>query len=449
MVYNYTMERLKEKEKREVINTLEEEIQALQYEYDILLDRPHEGLDINISYPRSDVWEFDTSLQRIDMDKEREKDIASGRGFVITPYQTIKKELKAPYGIFSSKYGQSLSDVNPFIDRYKCDCGYQRSRIYNNVTCPVCNTKTKYVDDDFGCFGWMVLKDFYVIHPNLYKSLEALIGNQRLINIIDVEDEKNEDGHSIDPSQKKEEEPPKRRKRGPHIKERGKNEPFYGIGIVQFKKRFDEICEYYLNIATNKASKKEYYDDIMNNKDIVFCQSIPVYTTHLRPYEISGKDSFKFEGTNAIYNMMSKLVTSINDTELRHNRELKPKLQLLFDLQTKWNELYKEIDNILSGKKGNVRLLAGGKINFSSRDVITQNPKLRIDQVTLPYWCLVDILQQQIINVLVKTYNMSYNDAYNKWYKANIDPDKVVIQIIEGLMFSNPEGLPVVRESDL
>ena len=142
--------------------------------------------------------------------------------------------------------------------------------------------------------------------------------------------------------------------------------------------------------------------------------------------------------------MLSKLVTEINDDKLRHNREKKPKMKLLFDTQMKWNELYKEIDNILSGKKGNVRLLAGGKMNFSSRNVITQNPKLRIDQVTLPYWCLVDILQQQIINILVKTYNMSYNDAYYKWYTANIEPDKTIIQIIRGIMYSNDQGLPVI-----
>lgn len=429
-------------ERKEVIKTIEEEVQALQASYDILLDRPpqDEGLDINISYPKSDVWDFDTSLQRINLDEERKKDIISGNGFVISPYQTIKKELKAPYGIFSPKYGQQLSDVNPFIDRYKCECGYQKSRIYNNMECPVCHTKTKYVDDDFGYFGWMVLNNYYLIHPNLYKSIESIIGAQRLINILDIEDEKNEDGHSVNPSEEK----PKKRKRGPHIKERGKNEPFYGIGMIEFKKRFVEILDYYVAISTNKASKMEYYNDIMNNLDKVFCQSIPVYTTHLRPYEVSDKTGLKFEATNAIYNMLSKLVTEINDDKLRHNREKKPKMKLLFDTQIKWNELYKEIDNILSGKKGNVRLLAGGKMNFSSRNVITQNPKLRIDQVTLPYWCLVDILQQQIINILVKTYNMSYNDAYYKWYTANIEPDKTIIQIIRGIMYSNDQGLPVI-----
>ena len=131
---------------------------------------------------------------------------------------------------------------------------------------------------------------------------------------------------------------------------------------------------------------------------------------------------------------LNVILREINDDKLRHNREKKPKMKLLFDTQIKWNELYKEIDNILSGKKGNVRLLAGGKMNFSSRNVITQNPKLRIDQVTLPYWCLVDILQQQIINILVKTYNYSYNNARNVWAQSIDTPNKVVVQIIYGLI---------------
>ena len=39
---------------------------------------------------------------------------------------------------------------------------------------------------------------------------------------------------------------------------------------------------------------------------------------------------------------------------------------------------------------------------------------------------------------------MSYNDAYYKWYTANIEPDKTIIQIIRGIMYSNDQGLPVI-----
>ena len=41
---------------------------------------------------------------------------------------------------------------------------------------------------------------------------------------------------------------------------------------------------------------------------------------------------------------------------------------------------------------------------------------------------------------------MSYNDAYYKWYTANIEPDKTIIQIIRGIMYSNDQGLPVIND---
>jgi hypothetical protein len=39
----------------------------------------------------------------------------------------------------------------------------------------------------------------------------------------------------------------------------------------------------------------------------------------------------------------------------------KPKNELLFDIQMKIQELYQEIINILSGKKGELRQLIGGQ----------------------------------------------------------------------------------------
>jgi len=393
------------------------------------MDNERKGLDITISYPYSPDYYYETILERINLDTEREQDILSGKGFIVSSPKGIIKDIKDPNGIFSPKFGQTLSDLNPFIDRYKCECGALRSRIHFGIVCKYCGTPVKYVDDDYSFFGWLVLKKHYIIHPNLYKTIEALIGYQRLINIICIEELIDKDGH-----------PNKKTKK----KERGKLEPFYGIGMIEFKERFKEIIDYYYQKSVNKASKKGYYEEIIRDMDKVFCQSIPVFTTHLRPFDVSDKRDFKFEGTNGIYNMMSKLVAVINNDSLKIFRKKKEKNQALYDLQMKYNELYDEIDNILSGKKGNIRQLAGGRYNFSSRNVIVQNPKLRIDQVTLPYKCLVELLQQQIINVLQKSYNMSYNDAYTIWYKANIEKDELVVQIIKGLMFANPMGLPII-----
>lgn len=402
------------------------------------------SVNVNISYPFSREYEYKTQLKLLNLDEEREKDILSGNGFIISDYQPIQKELKAPNGIFSTKFGQTLSDTNPFIDRYKCKCGFYKSRIYNNVVCPRCNEPVKYVDDNYQCFGWFTLDDpHYVIHPTLYKSLESLIGSQRLINILDKQEEVDTDGHTIEKKKV-----PKKKRYEPHRKEQKDNEPYYGLGMEWFRKHFEEVFDHYLMSASNKANKQVYYDFIMENRDKLFSQSIPVYTTHLRPYDVSEKSKFAYEPTNSMYTLMSRLVSLLNSSKnlKMYNRHKKSKEKLNFSLLVQFNKLYAEIDKILSGKKGNVRQLAGGRFNFSSRDVIVQNPELQLDNITLPYWCLVDILQQRIIKILTMTYNMSYSDAYQKWYKANISPDKTIIEIINGLIKSdhNGRGLAVI-----
>ena len=98
-------------------------------------------------------------------------------------------------------------------------------------------------------------------------------------------------------------------------------------------------------------------------------------------------------------------------------------------------------------KKGNIRSLFGGRYNFTSRNVITADPSLRIDEVKLPYSALLELLQPNIINILTKTYNISYTDAYKRWYAANLKKDKGIINIIRSIIHNstdNHRGLPVL-----
>ena len=109
--------------------------------------------------------------------------------------------------------------------------------------------------------------------------------------------------------------------------------------------------------------------------------------------------------------------------------------------------LYAEVINIIKGKKGNIRTLFGGRCNFTSRNVITADPGLRIDEVRLPYSAMLELLQQSIINILTKTYNLSYADAYKKWYQANLQKDPAIVHIINSIIKNSTEtgrGLPVI-----
>lgn len=311
-------------------------------------------IKINLTYPHSDEYEFLSKIEIIDLDKEAQNDINSGNGFLISePKSSNKKDMKNINGIYSSRFGQKLGDINPFADRYSCECGELTSRINHDIECPKCHTRVKYVDDNFKMFGWIVLKDeYHIIHPKFYDNLDYIFGEskyneerkkmkggRKLRNILCYNPEVNQHGFVSDSEFKPD------------------KEPFYGIGMINFYERFDEILDYY---ATLNPKKEEYVKEIRDNRDLVFCHSIPVFTTHLRPADI--KDGYMyFEPTNAMYNMINTHVHKINKNSRKMDRDPKLKSQELWEVQKKYMELVEEIMNILTGKKGTLRSLVGGQ----------------------------------------------------------------------------------------
>lgn len=394
------------------------------------------SIDINLSYPFDPDYEYTTRLERINLDEERELDIITNKGFIVAPTQGIKKDIKNPFSIYSSKFGQTIKDVNPFGNRYKCECGYTQQKVNNGVICKICGKPVRYVDDDYNYFGWIVLKNHYIIAPAFYQALRSFIGKD-FDEIIHFDCIVDDDGNQ-------------------YPKPKPKDKPYYYLGLIEFREKFDEIMEYYKNKNKKKIDK---YNDIMANREKVFTQSIPVYTALLRPFDID-RFTCSYESTNSGLNMVNKYVTALNsDSNFggakfrikslnQHCKiERKPTLDLLWRLQLKLDDLYDQVIEIIKGKKGNIRTLFGGRCNFVTRNVITADPSLRINQVKLPYAALVELLQQSIINILTKTYNLSYSDAYQKWYYASIKKDKVILDIINSIIYNalpDHKGLPVI-----
>lgn len=376
------------------------------------------------SYPYDEEYEIVTRLERINLDEEKLQDLQYNKGFIIEQIGEIKKDIGNINGIFSTKFGTTLQDVNPFMEKYKCECGELMGRVNNGLVCKICKKPVKFIDDDFEYFGWIVLKNKYcAIHPNLYKSIAFFIGAKRLNNILEPIDEKDINGFTV----KKDPTNPK-------------DEPFAGIGMLEFRSRFKEIMDFYF---AKNPGKADYYADIMQNLNNIFIHSIPVFTTHLRPYRVEGESLF-FGDTNKYYNIMAKLANVINRDELKIDRNKKSKNKLLYDLQMKYNDLYYEIEGILSGKKGYMRKIFGGRFNFSARSVIVSNPSLRADEVTMSYKALIVLLQQRIINILHKSHNMSYSDAQKIWYHSYLNVDDKMIQILRTIIKEHGRGIPIL-----
>lgn len=378
-------------------------------------NKPNIAMNVNLTYPNNPQYTYETRLKKINLDEERINDLRTGKGFIVTAPKSIKKDLKDFDSIYSRRFGPTLQDINPFENRYKCKCGHLQGRVYNQIKCPICGEPVEYIDDDYNYFGWLVLQDpYYVIHPALYAQIRNFMGENRLKekridNIIKPIDIKDEDGYSIENDQVTE------------------DEPFLGLGMIDFVKQFDEIMAFYLK---KYPQKKDMYDDIMKDRDIVFTQSIPVYTTQLRPFSLEDSQ-FGYEKVNEIYTMLAKLVHTANNDEIKMFRKLKPKNTCLFNIQENFNDLYTEQINIMSSKKGELRMNFGGRFNFSARCVIAQEPSLEVDSVKLPYFALVELLKLTIINILKKSYNITYSAAYKIWYKSQINMDQRVWDIID------------------
>ena len=301
------------------------------------------GPNITLHYPYNDKYDYETCLERINLDKQREENIRTGKGFIISAPKGIKKDIKNQDGIFSSRYGSnSISDVDSFNGRYRCRCGMKRGSINHGEFCNVCNTRVRFVDDDVSIKGYLVLKDqYWIIHPNMYRSLEAFIGAARLNRIIEPEVNVDTNGVVIQNSVPKK-----------------KDEPFRGIGLIEFHNRFLEIMNFYLG---RFPAKRNYYDDIMRHRELVFTHTISVYSSLLRPYSLDN-GSLKYEECNEQFNMLAKLVYEVNNDKLHINRKIKKKYQLLYDIQFQLNTVYMKLKEILAKKKGDLRSSIGGKI---------------------------------------------------------------------------------------
>jgi DNA-directed RNA polymerase beta' subunit len=384
------------------------------------------NLNVRVHYPRNPDYTLETRLVKIDIEKEARYNIATNRGFRITTHDnTIKKALKSETTIYSPKFGESEYSENPFTHRYQCECGRITGTTYENTICDKCNKPVKYIGDDFTYFGYIIIDNYKIIHPIVFRQLKSFIGQNVLESIINLDLEKDEDGNVIK-------------------SEPTKKEPFKGIGLIAFRDRIHEVLEFYRNKNKSNPKKIAIYNDIVKSFDIIFTDTIPVYTIHLRPVKITG-GHFDYDKINEHYTIISKNVTNLNKNVYDRTNERADRS--LYVIQAEYDKLYQSIINTLAQKHGEFRGLFGGRYNFTARAVIKPRPS-RIDEIELPYAALTELLKFDIINVMDKSYNISPNKAVMMWNTANSEPASnergIVKNIINNIIKNSGRGIPVL-----
>lgn len=365
---------------------------------------------------RDSLSEYQCGVQIIDFEKRMQRDIETGNGFVITDKSGLDKSktVRTDNGIFSPKYGSIWGDENAFEELYSCDCGEIKAKMNMGVECPHCQTKVRFRDKNVHMTGWFKLDKYKLIHPNIYYKLATLIGYKRLKTILKVDWETDITGNPAKPV----------------IDENTRNIKKYdNIGLFEFEKRFDEICEFFLN---KKKDKKDTYDFIMENRDCVFTSCLPCIPLFLRPI-VLGEEDFNFAKINTKYAGLSAKFFNINDKHNKYDaKEEKILLNRLYSIQLNYFYICDMIMDMLNKKDGHIRNdVLGFRANFTTRAVITPLSGTKMNEIHFCYLGFLEMYKPEILNTLCKLKDITLNEAYNIWQKAQIKFDKTIYRCME------------------
>lgn len=332
-------------------------------------------------------------------------DLSQGDAFIITEPGEITLDgtkQKSLYGPQSPLYGTNYEDEQSFIERYRCQCGAFKSRLFEGEICPICETKVEYRDSNINITGWISLGDNRIISPLYFQLFCNAIGRQIFPDIIFARYKITTDGKRERPEE------------GDLDEEM--SSPFAGIGVDAFHYRYEEILDYF---AAQKKNKKHTFDVLKQQKRNAFVSHIPIPSTMLRPQSITS-DTFYYQSIDKLINTtfsLSENLKSCDNVERDY---------IIHRLQVKVNEMWNLYFNELNGKTGFIRdKILGGSINFTSRNVIIPDPSLHDDEVDLSYNTFLEVFKYKIIHYLMLLDDISLAKAYAIWKDASIYNQKV------------------------
>lgn len=291
-------------------------------------------------------------IRRRNWDVDCCMDLQLGIGFLITDPaeftvdETKKKSLNGPQ---SPRFGTSYEDEQGFMERWRCECGEFKGKLFEHEICPYCNKPVEFKDVDVEQTGWIPLRGRKVINPAYYRILASIIGTTAFTDIIVSKQKIDKDGKCTALSEE-------------DFETVKPTSPFVGIGITEFYNRFEEIMDYYKRVKKAKASS---IDLALQEKGKVFTSFIPVYTTMLRSQSITS-ESYYFTGIDKQINPLISLAINLEDCAKIDEA------MILNNIQKRVNAIWEFNFELLNGKDGIFRdQLLGGSINHSARKQCT------------------------------------------------------------------------------
>ncbi len=305
----------------------------------------------------------------------------------INPEIYVNGNQKPDDGIFSSRFGSDTTQDRPF---YSCECQALTGGMHLGEICKVCKKPVvPIIEGDLRTTMYIDIAPYHILTYHGYNAFCKAFKKDTIDDIITSVKRINVKGKIIDDGK-----------------------PTIMSLYKDYEDKYEEII----------GLPKEY----------VFMSKIPVYSSRLRPLMVFGINMTILDVNKFYLSIVTNRNILATAPILRMDR-LTEIQKTLNQIQQDWNNITTEVERLINGKGGVYRKsLASGRIDYTSRMVISLGIDLMPHEVDIPYQTMMVVYEEKIANYLSKLENISVS--------------KAISQVQENAMFRNEKFVKIINQ---
>ncbi|MCM1231732.1 MAG: hypothetical protein NC489_16565 [Ruminococcus flavefaciens] len=327
-------------------------------------------------------------FKKVSPDEKYERLKKKGLNIDISNSEITVNGKKPMDGIFSPLFGADSTQDTPI---FTCDCHKLTGGVNVGRVCPDCGTTVRTIEADLRIMGHIDIAPYHILTFHGYQAFKKIFKN--MDEIITTTRRINRAGKVVD------------------------------NGIPTLMELYDDY-------------NKVYAERIGLDRNIVFMTKIPVYSSRLRPLMEMGRTTLTILDVNKHY------LSAVNLANILKSTTLMPAFSRDIEIQRTLNQLQQEINGVfkiimeqINGKSGVFRrALASGRLDNSSRLVITLGTDLKAHEVDVPYQTMMEQYEGEIAKYLSRIQDIPISKAITMVEENKMERNELFVNIINQLL---------------
>ena len=325
-------------------------------------------------------------LEMLSHDEEYKKLRDSGFVLDITNPEIYENGKKPNNGIFSPMFGADTTQDTPV---YSCDCHKLTGGSNVGKTCPDCGTQCRSIEADLSMCGYIDIAPFHVLTYHGFKAMSKVCKELPTI-LTSVR----------------------------RIDSRGKTKEDALPTIMDLYNDYNEV----------------WYPKTKLKRKYAWTSKIPVYSSRLRPLMQHGMNMTMLDVNKAYLSILNcrGILIATSSIKVQRSTEIQ---RTLNQIQKDLCLIYSEIEAQVNGKTGVFRKsLASGRIDYSSRMVITLGTTLMPHEVDVPYVMMMMLYEEELANYISHVNGISMSKAISLVAENVMYVNEIFVNMINRLL---------------